>query len=522
MIVNVEVKDSFSEKECTDRTIILRKFFQMVFVGTDKSSLHIYTALVAGSAPKDKCKEDSILVSDISRNNFRLNINFSVNKTDNNFIEKIYSEDITTSNDQNSRGFIDQIDCIKRVWGSKCSIIHENKSALKDKLKSICGTDQSGDLDDLVGKKLLWIEHDKREKKENDSLKSLCIPAQVEMIKGSVTKDNKNCEIEASTSYTITKPDGIKLYKGIELVSWVRTTIKFTNKLCDKNINFILKNVDVGNVEYISPDFTWYFSPTPGSIIDNKNSILEVKRKSNQKNYNCSLIEDDPKCPLKDEIFNLRSEKLQNGITSVPNLLTVDFEQWTQDEKIKQRQKYRISSKDFLPNQHSLSEISEINIYIDTSDEHARGNRQFLVGIIISFLLAFGLDSARLQEFGNFLFLKELLPEDICWVIYITLLSLTLLMRPSYIQDDYRKAIERRKVCIIVSFFWIACALLFFRLPFCNIDYSKVIIFCKFSVSNLLQFICCIAIYLNINYLYKYHLSTFKNLVADIFGEEIL
>ena len=33
-------------------TVMLRKFFQMVFVGNDRRSLHIYTATVLGGLPK--------------------------------------------------------------------------------------------------------------------------------------------------------------------------------------------------------------------------------------------------------------------------------------------------------------------------------------------------------------------------------------------------------------------------------------------------------------------------------------
>ena len=547
MIVTVGIRDVLSCRNQPNKEIMLRKFFQMVFVGTDKKSLHIYTAIVVGArvvgARVVGETSDDSFISDLSTGDIRLKVDISVNKIDNNNIKNIKSEDITLSPKGKNSGFIDQIECIKRVWGPKCCIINENKQILIDKIKELTDEELDKDseeldkdskeiIDSLVRERLLWIEHDKKDKEENKKLMSLAIPAKIDIDNKSEENSKNNDEIEKTSSYIIYKPLQTKFIKGIELVSWVKTTIDFEYKICDKNMNFILKNSGDNNDCYFSPDFTWYFSPAPGSIIDNKNSILEIKRKNRSLCTMYDCCDNNKECSLKKTFLNLPSEKIQNGITPVPNLLTVDFQYWTEDEKIKQRQKYRISAKDFLSNPQALNDISEINIYIDSQDEHARGNRQFLVGIIISFLLAFGLDSNRINEFGNYLFLNNILSTDICWIIYIVLISFTLLIRPNYIHEVYRKAIKLRRFTLIISFLWIVLSLVIFRLPilknknFSNTVFSSIPItnhLCiNISLSLILQTLCFAAMIFNVIYLIKYHFSTLKGLVSDVFGEEIL
>lgn len=53
---------TFSIRNVTDdlvKTVMLRKFFQMVFVGNDRKSLHIYTATVLGGAQAGKVSKET-------------------------------------------------------------------------------------------------------------------------------------------------------------------------------------------------------------------------------------------------------------------------------------------------------------------------------------------------------------------------------------------------------------------------------------------------------------------------------
>ncbi len=93
------------------KTIMVRKFFQMVFVGNDRKSLHIYTASVLGGCPKVKLEkkkpgaESTNYVSQLDKlNAFRMKFDFVVRGNDNNDVLSIESEDITDGD----RGFLSQ------------------------------------------------------------------------------------------------------------------------------------------------------------------------------------------------------------------------------------------------------------------------------------------------------------------------------------------------------------------------------------------------------------------------------
>ena len=84
-----------------------------------------------------------------------------------------------------------------------------------------------------------------------------------------------------------------------------------------------------------------------------------------------------------------------------------------------------------------------------------------------TFALAFGIDSARLQDISYcFSPLNRWIPEDICWLIFLTLFSLTLMNKPAKLSENSRRMLIFRKVIMICSLAWIGIVYGLFRSSF--------------------------------------------------------
>lgn len=117
---------------------MLRKFFQMVFVGSDRKSLHIYTASVIGGCNEEKlnsettnlCSTQYVSHLDVLKD-FRMKFEFVVLGNDNNDVVSIESENITDGD----KGFLSQIAYIRQVWGDKCEVIQDDQRRLDQALR---------------------------------------------------------------------------------------------------------------------------------------------------------------------------------------------------------------------------------------------------------------------------------------------------------------------------------------------------------------------------------------------------
>ena len=202
---------------------------------------------------------------------------------------------------------------------------------------------------------------------------------------------------------------------------------------------------------------------------------------------------------------------------------------------INYRQKYRIAAKNIFPRAELLNDIRELNIYIDTSDEHNRGNRQYVLGLFISFALSFGIDKTRLEEAQKYFPFQELFLADTWWLVLIIALSLSFLIRPprNILKEKYIRYIRWRKVNIYSALGWIIVA-------FC-LDKSKYITDFLFStlgiriisfVDSLLnvninyywfpQGIFLLILGSNLLYLYKNIKKYHDPILSSLFGDDIL
>lgn len=508
-------------------TVMLRKFFQMVFMGNDRRSLHIYTATVIGASKEtanSKEDESAGFISDLaSIPDFRMKFRFMVGNSDNNEIERIYHEDLTES----EHGFLDELGCIRKVWGENCEIIIDDQTKLLSKLKEIQNNSSTqappSDINKALSAslsrfKLLWTEQTKNGSPKKN-LTSLSIHGVYEDSPDEIEASPRD-DIACQAAYSIGVPKGISFPKGVELVNWVRTTIQYRYEIDDNNINYTIKHGSHSSTDTTiwAPDFTWYFSPVVKSYIDNHNSIVEVKWKQNTGENACT-------CPIQKKKVFVPNDKFQNSIDSVPNKMTVDFFYWTQ-ERIRLRQKYRLAAKEILPSAVTFNNLSEINIFLDTADEHSRGNRQFITSILVSFALAFGIDSSRLAEVAPYF--GTLFPADILWTALLTIFSLTLINTPVAQSDPslekgpsnflFKHSRGIRKIALWSTVIWMMLVFVILRMN----TLSAIVEKNACSISESMQILYWIVLAINCIYLFLWKEQTGGRLWANILGKDIM
>ena len=293
--------------------IILRKFFQMVFLGNDKKSLHIYTATILGASNDEKNPDQDIpFISDLKTlSPFRMHFDFAIGSNDSNEVLSIKHENLTDS----EHGFLREIDCVRKVWGNKCKIITGNQKEILDRLKIIYKDDNKVFSEDeklitanLTKYKLLWTEQ-KKNTVPSHLLHSLSIEGDFQEVEDHSEADLKD-GVFVRKSYAVSVPQDTELPIGIELVNWVCTTITFKYGLDDTNLNYIIRN-DNNSTKVFAPDFTWYFSPIVKSFIDNRNCMVEIKRGNAGGETDCI-------CPIQNKRRTFyTSDKYQNSIDGV-------------------------------------------------------------------------------------------------------------------------------------------------------------------------------------------------------------
>lgn len=510
--------------------VMIRKFFQMMFVGKDKKSLHIYTAAILGAdqnntdqtygspcrtTANEDDKQEMFFLSNLENvHPFRMKFEFAVSSADDNEVLDIRHEDLTTVE---KYGFLNEIECIRNVWGEKCRVIVNDQKELLEKYKLInpeCekeGAEEATAV--LAGHKVLWTEQ-KRSGLDERYFKSLSIVGKFENAE-SPQEQRARDEIAMRKAYIISVPQNIKIPRGIELVNWVRTTIQFKYDIDDTEHNYIIKKGMAADDKcvFYAPDFTWYFSPVMKSYIDHRNCIVEVKRGAKGSYETCL-------CPVqKTRRYFYRNDKFQNSINPVPNKMTVNFYYWKDEEKINYRQKYRLASRDIFPRPDDFNEVSEISIFLDATDEHNRGNRQFVAGIFLSLALAYGIDSSRVNEVSYcFTPLNKVMTADLWWIVFLILFSFTLMNRPARLSEKSREIMKKRRWLLCASALWVGVVFGVLRSPLLEsfvMQYKGIIGIVMGILLSLLSIF-------HIIYLQNKNVKIGRSMFSDFFGEDLL
>lgn len=514
------------------KTIMLRKFFQMVFVGNDRKSLHIYTATVIGASDdlytKKDLEEKKNFVSKFkSIPDFRMLFDYTVSGNDTNAVTDIIHEDITGNSKE---GMFSQIEHLRKVWGNKCTVIYNDQKELNEAIQNAFKSVSGEKTASLLKHNVLVIDEGKD---LYPFLFKTCA------ITGKVTKvdigefPRKKEDYTKRDAYAVDVPD-VDLPDGIELVNWVRTTINFKAVIDDKDFNYCLQNPSGQTVlanegvpsgtpadtssstayGFLCPDYTWYFSPPIKSFIDHRNASIEIKKTHSVDNCKNCPCEYRVAIPTQNS-----SKKYHDGIGPVPNKLTVEFDYWVKEERINSRQKYRFAAKELSLGIEEFSSVREILICLDMTDDHNRGNRQYIMGLLISFALSFGIDSSRLDKVEQFFPSLLGFDADTLWLLFLVFYSLCMLCRPPKISDKKDVlASGVRKFCLYSSLVWF---LFVFSLT-SNAYIQGWISTYKTIISGATGAVYVLIIIVEILYLLYLKIRHKDRIFAGLFGEDIL
>ena len=360
----------------TYKKILLRKFFYMVFISPDGKKLDVYIATVFGGITQDITELDKIYASvkHDPQEACSLEFTFSAPENEGKLIEDISFTNLTDS-------FCQQPQWIGKVWGS-CEAYTDQKSTaelLKKTYPTLYpeGT-KPANIDMNTSPKIYYIN------------------------KGA--KPSHTCIADKGKYEDVSEPSqhkyGYKLYNqnrgkkidGLEIMNWIKADISLSSNILKEPVLFSIE-LDQGKV--ITPDFTWYFAP-PASYIVSENSSVRIGEKN-----------------------EVKEEK--NAIQGVMDETTVLFSEWDKTPlSIKERKKSRVLFKAApVKNIDNLSEDGVLAVALYTTSPQEPTNRQFWVGLVIAFLLAFCSDKTRINDYYSCLKENCTCGESACICEYV-------------------------------------------------------------------------------------------------------
>ncbi len=330
-------------------SIILRKFFNMVFVEPDGKTINIYTATIFGGAEKVCTENDTssaLPPTPKYNSSSQCILKFSYAIKDNE-IEKICFKDMSSQ-------FIKETNEIKKVWKNveELQTQEDIKNALIDYYPNIYKPDCDIQLPDKRDLGSVLKLQDGQEKRPSHACIACC---------GVFQEENE--------SYSYTLATGIAA--GIEAINWVRTTIKLKTDILALNQKIEFAVTLDEKCEYYTPDFTWYFAPPMKYVVDSESAMLNV-----------GCQNDEP-----------------NKITRVADATTVLFAEWVKKENITERKKSRVNLKDIIAKDAFALSGKTIRVTLSFINPHKHGNMQFFIGLVVAFLLSFCSDKTRLNDF---------------------------------------------------------------------------------------------------------------------------
>lgn len=427
--------------------IIMRKFFNMVFVKPNGKELSIYTGTVfCGSDGKSlPPKSDDDANSDVDSqaatdgktdtsdqketfpqpshtpdSGCTLAFSYAVcndtgesNKDAYNLVKKISFEDLTDS-------YMKQTKWVAKVWGDVETLSTQEK--IKEALQKLYPNHYQA----IGGQNIpdvLEVGNALSIKDDTKGDEHSCIACKGEYGVKATEKDQ----------YTLTNDFDV----GVEAINWIKTTIKLKKSILDED-NKLRFVVHLGNADkYYTPDFTWYFAPPPNYVVDEDAATLKIGKKKEER----------------------------KKVVAVPDATTVYFDEWLKKEAIKERTKSRVAFSSIIKNDQDKDGgpfalgNKKILITVSFKNPGKHGNWQFFIGLIVAFLLSFCSDKTRLADFLNIchdcMHIAEMPPSSPCNLFVNSLgILLPLLIILSFFSHKYK-----RKRCVpeIRWFEWPIC-----------------------------------------------------------------
>ena len=351
-------------------TIILRKFFNMVFVEPDGKTFNIYTATVFGGADTVDLSQPqtSPKPKHVPNRGVELEFNYQISYDDDSVANSsdISIRDITDkllSDDDDNVYQVKNREQIHKFWGDV------EKISDQQSLKKL--------LDQLYGE--IEFPHE---------LPTMTQLGNVYFIDDHENRNSHKCivckgiydEIDSSSGYKLALNGNAM--PGIEAINWVKTTIRLKcNVLKSKNsekmnVRFQIQFSDKSDTDapytpYYTPDFTWYFAPPCNYVVD-ESAILKIGK-----------------------------DAMPNKIAPVADDTTVRFKEW-RDEGIGERKKSRVTYfREYTKtNPYGFSK-KKVSVLLSFVNPGRRGNFQFFLGLIASYLLSFCSDMGRLGSYKD-------------------------------------------------------------------------------------------------------------------------
>lgn len=349
-------------------TIILRKFFNMVFVEEDGKTLNIYTATVFGGAEHNN-GNDKPIPKVVNGHACALKFAYDIqggqsSKNRNDTVRIKFSDDTAVFLDKKKHnGNLTNWGQIMEVWGEIEELGQDRAGlTLHEFYPNLFPDKKNLPKPDVTKGVHLRCE----EKKKKDSHRFVASPGKFE-----IGNDSK--------SYSLKNEHDVV---GVEAINWVKTTIELNcdilkpRIMADRKINFDIKFEN--DCKYYTPDFTWYFAPPPSYVVDDS-ALVDVADKEN----------------------------IENIVTPVADKDTVRFDKWI-DERILERKKSRVLMKNYVDADPYVLSGQCVRVNLSFSNPGRHSNTQFFIGLIVAFFLSFCADKTRLNDF------LEICTQSIC------------------------------------------------------------------------------------------------------------
>lgn len=337
----------------THSAILLRKFFAMVFIQPGGKKLEIFIATVFGGIADHTIGRDGFPLPNYDKaENSTCYLNFE-------FQSKLLSKSGCKVED-NTESFCNQPEQIKRVW---CNLEETGISEYID--EKTAAIELKNLYPELYkqGNPTLMLDPGMRPKvykiEKGDAITHQCMA-----VWGSCRPSQGG-----EPKYTLSVP---MKTDGLEAINWIKTELTLLEDILDRRIRFSVE-LAPGQTFY-TPDFTWYFAPPSGSAVAEDTAML-------------TLGKDGKDVP--------------NNIQNVRDDTTVLFKEW-KDLYIEDRRKARAQPK-LLDQWQSpfkaLSDAGRITASFEIFNPEQKDNHQFMVGLVVAFVLSFCSDKTRINDF---------------------------------------------------------------------------------------------------------------------------
>lgn len=349
-MINIRLKIS-DVNNTAYKQIILRKFFNMVFFSADGKKLTIYTATVFGGMHENSGQTtgDGLISMYDEKAKCILRFQYEIEN-----LRKTEKEKLLIEFKDLTKNFYKQTEHIEKVWG-KCERL-ENQTDLNEKLKELYPKANSVE----VGM-------------PNDQVYYISEPEKGEAHRFITTCGEFKEENDSVSKYSYKIKSKMEPVNGIEYMNWVKSEISLPESIFYKRFMFEIVFSDSDRVTYFTPDFTWYFAPPEGYQVDKDTAELDI-----------GMIKGNRNC-----------------VQSVADDTTVHFREWESTESIDECKKVRVDVKEYTSafRQHKLSDQGKLAVKFTIENPNRGANKQFLIGLLLAFLLAFCADKTRMNDF---------------------------------------------------------------------------------------------------------------------------